>query len=254
MAAPDASFESLIAEARDVDVSGWDFSWLDGRATEERPPWGYAGVLAGALATASASLDLQTGGGEVLATCGRFPAVTVATEGYPPNVARATALLRPRGVAVVAHEEGVPLPFADGAFDLVTSRHPASMDWPEIARVLEPGGRYVAQHVGPSSAVELIEWFLGPQPGAPRWRHPDDEAAAAEAAGLVIDGIERATLRIEILDVGAAVYLLRKLPWWVPDFSVDRYADELRALHDRIRADGVFVSQSSRHLIRAHRA
>jgi hypothetical protein len=31
----------LIAEAEAADVTGWDFSWLDGRATEERPPWGY---------------------------------------------------------------------------------------------------------------------------------------------------------------------------------------------------------------------
>ena len=35
------TFEELIAEASEVDVAGWDFSWLDGRATEERPPWGY---------------------------------------------------------------------------------------------------------------------------------------------------------------------------------------------------------------------
>jgi len=35
------TFEELIEEASEVDVAGWDFSWLDGRATEERPPWGY---------------------------------------------------------------------------------------------------------------------------------------------------------------------------------------------------------------------
>src|SRR5438105_10290261 len=34
------SFEELVDEAAAVSVEGWDFSWLDGRATEERPSWG----------------------------------------------------------------------------------------------------------------------------------------------------------------------------------------------------------------------
>ncbi|MDT5257342.1 MAG: hypothetical protein QOD10_2422, partial [Mycobacterium sp.] len=40
------TFEDLVAEADSVSVDGWDFSWLDGRATEERPPWGYSRLLA----------------------------------------------------------------------------------------------------------------------------------------------------------------------------------------------------------------
>lgn len=35
------TFEELLAEGESVPVEGWDFSWFDGRATEERPPWGY---------------------------------------------------------------------------------------------------------------------------------------------------------------------------------------------------------------------
>ena len=44
------TFEDLVDEAVAVDVSGWDFGWLDGRATEERPPWGYSRMLAARLA------------------------------------------------------------------------------------------------------------------------------------------------------------------------------------------------------------
>ena len=107
------SFESLIGEAERADVEGWDFSWLDGRATEERPSWGYQRLLAGRLASATAALDLQTGGGEVLAGAGpeNFPATMAATEGWPPNVERAATLLHPLGVVVVANDEP-PLPFA----------------------------------------------------------------------------------------------------------------------------------------------
>jgi hypothetical protein len=36
------SFEQLIEEADPADLTGWSFDWLAGRATEKRPPWGYA--------------------------------------------------------------------------------------------------------------------------------------------------------------------------------------------------------------------
>ena len=49
---------------------------------------------------------------------------------------RAVAQMKALGAVVVADPEEPPLPFADGAFDLVTSRHPATVHWNEIARVL----------------------------------------------------------------------------------------------------------------------
>ncbi|WP_236683147.1 class I SAM-dependent methyltransferase [Demequina globuliformis] len=247
------TFESQLEAGASADVSGWDFAWLEGRATEERPPWGYGRQLSQRLGTARASLDIQTGGGEVLAEAKRFPPTAVATESWPPNVAHASQLLHPRGVVVVADPDEPPLPFADGSFDLVTSRHPATIWWSEIARVLEPGGTYFAQHVGPASAFELIEFFVGPQPQARRGRDPHDEAAAARAAGLEVERLETARLRIEIFDIAAVVYLLRKVIWWVPDFTVERYRDRLRDLYDVIELRGSFVAHSTRHLIEARR-
>lgn len=245
------SFASLVEAGASAEVSGWSFDWLEGRATEERPEWGYARRLSERLGGASSSLDIQTGGGEVLSEARVFPPTAVATESWPPNIARAARLLHPRGVVVVADPDEPPLPFADDSFDLVTSRHPSTVWWEEIARVLRPGGSYFAQHVGPASGFELIEFFLGPQTGARRSRHPDDEAASAEAAGLRIIDLRTARLRIEIRDVAAAVYLLRKLIWWVPDFTVDRYRARLRDLHDLIRREGPFIAYSTRHLIDA---
>ncbi len=249
----DDTFDELLEAGATADVTGWDFSWLDGRATEQRPPWGYARQLADRLRTASASLDIQTGGGEVLAQADRFPPVAVATESWPPNVLRATRLLHPRGVVVVADPDEPPLPFADETFDLVTSRHPATIWWDEVARVLQPGGTYFAQHVGPGSVFELIEFFLGPQPAARRGRHPDDETAAARAAGLEIVNLQTARLRIEIHDIAAVVHLLRKVIWWVPGFTVEKYRDRLRDLHELIESEGPFVAHSTRHLIEARR-
>ncbi|MFE9169498.1 methyltransferase domain-containing protein [Streptomyces kebangsaanensis] len=254
----DRSFEELVAEGVAVPTEGWDFSWFEGRATEARPSWGYAVSLAGRLAGARAVLDVQTGGGEVLAfALGRAagaPALLAATEGWPPNVARATALLRPRGVVVVDSGEDAPLPFADGAFDLVAGRHPVRPHWEEIARVLEPGGTYFAQHVGPGSAFELVEYFLGPRPEAARdTRHPDRERAAAEAAGLEVVDLRAERLRMEFHDIAAVVHFLRKVIWMVPGFTVEAYESRLRALHERIESRGPFVAHSTRHLLEARK-
>ena len=55
-------------------------------------------------------------------------------------------------------------------------------------------------------------------------------------------------LRLEFFDVGAMVFFLRKVIWTVPDFTVDRYRDRLKDLHDQIERDGVFHSTMSRTL------
>ena len=61
-------------------------------------------------------------------------------------------------MSIVVDDPGEPpLPFADGTFDLVISRHPATVHWTEIARVLTPGGTYFAQHVGAGANVEISE-------------------------------------------------------------------------------------------------
>lgn len=249
-----AVWEDLITEAEAVPVDGWDFSWLEGRATEQRPSWGYARMMGERMAGARAALDIQTGGGEVLAGVPRLPPLTVATESWPPNLARATALLHPRGAAVVADEDEPPLPFADGAFDLVVSRHPVTTWWEEIARVLTPGGTYFSQQVGPESVFELVEFFLGPLPDeARRGRRPDDARARAEAAGLEVVDLRAESLRTEFFDVGAVVYFLRKVVWLIPGFTVDRYRDRLVALHERISSEGPFVAHATRFLIEARR-
>ncbi|MFF2845288.1 methyltransferase domain-containing protein [Streptomyces sp. NPDC058001] len=248
------TYDDLVAEADAAPVDGWDFSWFDGRATEERPSWGYARLMARRLARATAALDIQTGGGEVLASAPTLPPLTAATEAWPPNVARATALLAPRGVVVVASPEDAPLPFADGAFDLVVSRHPVKAHWPEIARVLRPGGGYLSQEVGPASVFEVVEYFLGPQPEAIRTgRDPERARRDAEAAGLRVTDLRAERLRIEFHDIGAVVHFLRKVIWMVPGFTVERYGERLRELHERIVAEGPFVAHSSRFLIEAHK-
>jgi SAM-dependent methyltransferase len=247
------TFRTLLAEGASAPIAGWDFSWLDGRASEERPSWGYSRMLAARMAEAETALDLQTGGGEVLAEVPHLPRVLMATESWPVNVDIAARNLHPRGALVVRVPDDAALPFTDGAFDLVVSRHPTRTQWPEIARVLRPGGRFLSQQVGAGSSHELTEFLMGPRPVSTA-RSPDTVAAAAKAAGLTVVDLRQEKLRMEFHDVGAVVYFLRKVIWTVPDFTVDRYRDRLAALHDRIEADGCFVSHSHRFLIEARRA
>lgn len=251
-----SDFERLVAEGASVPTEGWDFSWFEGRATEARPSWGYADLLARRLGTVPSALDLQTGGGEVLDHGPSLPADTVATEGWPANVELARRRLGPRGVEIVEHDGVAALPFDDARFALVSSRHPIATQWAEIARVLAPGGTYLAQHVGPSSVFELTEHFLGPQPLAVHEsRHERHDRAGALAAGLRIERLRTERLRMTFADVGAIVHFLRKVPWIVPGFDPTDEAqrERLRALHDRIGRDGMVVAHSSRILVEAVR-
>ncbi|SCE45907.1 hypothetical protein GA0115252_15097 [Streptomyces sp. DfronAA-171] len=60
-------------------------------------------------------------------------------------------------------------------------------------------------------------------------------------------------LRMEFHDIGAVVHYLRKVVWMVPGFTVERYEDRLRELHELIEAEGGFLAHSSRFLIEARK-
>jgi hypothetical protein len=132
-----ASFGELVAEGESVPVEGWDFSWFAGRATEERPRWGYSRLLAQRMADAAGALDIQTGGGEVLAQIPHPPPVLAATESWPPNVELARRNLAPLGASVVEADDEAALPVPPESFDLVVSRHPTVVLWDEGGTGLE---------------------------------------------------------------------------------------------------------------------
>ena len=252
-----STFAELVAEGAAVPVDGWDFSWFAGRATEQRPSWGYAGLVRERIGWADAVLDIQTGGGEVFAEAlagadkaGHRPSIVAATESWPPNATLAAERLRPYGAAVSRVDDLARLPYPDGSFDLIVSRHPVVTVWPEVARTLRPGGVYLSQQVGPGSVRELTDFMMGPQPvGADR--DPRRTAAAAEKAGLTVVDLRPESLLMEFGDIAAVIVFLRKVIWIVPDFTVERYRARLAALHARITDKGPFVAHSERFLIEA---
>lgn len=253
MPGPSSTFDELVDEGASVPVEGWDFSWFDGRATEQRPSWGYARLMGERMATAAAGLDVQTGGGEVLATIPRVPPVLSATESWPPNIAVARRNLEPLGATVMEVADTAPLPFADASFDLVVSRHPTVTVWPEIARVLRPAGTYFSQQVGERTVGELTEFMMGPQPPSDG-RTTRRAVADAETVGLSVTDLRDESLRMEFFDIGAIVHFLRKVIWIVPGFTVERYGSRLAELHAHIQRHGSFVAHSRRFLIEARKS
>lgn len=233
--------------------AGWDFSYLEGRMIEERPPWDYPARAAELMQASSALLDMGTGGGErLLALRSHWPAAVVATENYPPNVRLARERLGPLGVRVVdvplTRDSG--LPFDDGAFDLVLNRH-SGLNPDEVARVLAPGGTFLTEQVNGLWAQDLLAAF-----GArPQW--PDATPAyylpRLRRAGLIIARLEEWRGRLSFADVGAIVYYLRAVPWLVPGFTVDGHLQALAGLQRRLEATGGLAFEARLYLIEALR-
>jgi SAM-dependent methyltransferase len=250
------TLEELIAEGSAAPVDGWDFSWFDGRATEERPPWGYQRLIAERMRAAGSVLDVQTGGAEVFAgalgSLEHPPAVVAATESWPPNLAIARANLQPFGGTVLEAADDAPFPFGNETFDLVTSRHPTFHAWGEIVRVLAPGGTFIGQLIGERTNSAIFEYFLGPQPINPVPQR-DRLTDAVQQAGLELVTIQEASTRVEFFDVAALIVFLRKVIWTVPDFSVERYRDRIADAHELITQNGSFVSHSKRVLLEARK-
>jgi SAM-dependent methyltransferase len=142
------------------------------------------------------------------------------------------------------------LPFPGEAFDLVVSRHPTLTLWNEIAHVLRPGGAYFSQQVGAGSNRELTDFMMGSQPVSEA-RSTDRAVSLAIRAGLEVVDLREETLRTVFYDVGAVVYFLRKVPWTVPDFSIETYKHQLSTMHALIEREGSFIAHSRRFLIEA---
>ena len=239
-------FEELVGEAVGVPITGWEFAWLDGRTVGSELPWSYPDIARSLLRSAGSLLDLDTGGGEMLADLAPLPPYTVAVESWTPNVPVARDRLTPLGVSVVTE-----LPSGEREFDVVLSRH-GRLPATDIARLLRPAGTLLSQQVGSDDMAELNA-ALGAPPPHPRPWNADVAVAALRAAGLQVDDVREERPVLTFRDIGAIVFQLRAVPWQVRDFSPRRYDRELRRLDEIIRTEGGFPVTTHRFLIRASR-
>ncbi len=241
-------YAELVEEALSADFTGWDFSWLNGRAVSHNPSWSYADLARQALDAATRVLDVDTGGGELLASLAPLPEATIATEGYLPNLPIARDRLSPLGVDVRRHDRGDPFPLDDNGVDLILNRH-ARLDPTELARVLRPAGVLVTQQVGNRNDAEIND-ALGAAPVTGDYDCASAVAALREHGFEIIEAVEEWP-EFVLGDVGALIFQLRAVSWQIPDFDVTTYEPALRELDERIRRSGSFVVHDHRFLIRA---
>lgn len=246
----DDELRRLVDEACAVEPRGWDFSALAGRTVARPLPWDYVSLAREAAAGPARVVDVDTGGGEVLAAIAPPPG-TVAVEPHPPNLPVATARLAPLGVEV-RPRTGRRLPVGDAEADLVLNRH-GHLDLTEVVRVLAPGGRLLTQQVGSRNDLELND-ALGLAPGdGDALGSAEAAAEAATAAGLVVERSEEAWPTTVYRDVGAVVLQLRLVPWQAPGFDPVRHLAHLRRVDEHLRARGGFTVTSHRLLLVARR-
>ena len=240
------TFDHLVDEAAGVSITGWEFAWLDGRAVGSDPSWSYPGLTRPLLRRAGSMLDLDTGGGELLAELAPLPGHTVAVESWAPNVAVARDRLTPFGVSVVTE-----LPGGEEEFDLVLSRH-GRLPAEDIARLLRRGGTLLTQQVGSDDLADLNAELGAPPPYPHDWT-AETAVAALRTAGLEVTDMREERPPLTFRDIGALVYQLRAVPWQVRDFSLRKYDRALRRIDAMIRTYGQFTVTAHRFLIQASR-
>jgi SAM-dependent methyltransferase len=245
------TLRELWLEEEQLPFTGWDFSHVNGRMVEEESPWDYMALAGTRMAQATALLDMDTGGGEkLLSLRALWPAKVVVTEGYPPNVKLLQERLSLLGVTVVEMNSSnhAMTPFDDGEFDLILNRHGA-FNANEVARILAPGGLFLTQQVHGLWAHSLIAHFGA----SPQWPHATYEDAITRLASAGLELLQGEDWQGKLIfeDVGAVVYTLKAIPWLVPNFSVERYFDQLLALQEQLEYEGELVYENMRYWIEA---
>ncbi|MCM3144117.1 class I SAM-dependent methyltransferase [Brevibacillus sp. MER 51] len=237
-------------EEVEAPFAGWDFARLTatGRMRDAPLGWNYVNIVKKNMQGIRSMLEMGTGGGELFSKLAPFPQETFATEGYEPNVAVAKAKLEPLGVRVFPVDGEEILPFEDQSLDLIINRHEAYLP-SEMKRLLKPGGTFVTQQVGGQDNLELNRLLGAPIP--PDYLHWNLAYAVneLEESGLTIVEQKEEMSFSRFYDIGAIVYYLKAIEWQIRDFTVEKYAQALLDLHQKIEAVGYIDIPTHRFLV-----
>lgn len=228
----DPLFLTLLDSAN-TNFSGWDFSFISetGRMKSEPLSWSYGSTAFQLIQHAKSMLDMGTGGGELLSMLQPFPPTIYATEGYAPNVPISRKKLEPLGVIVVEVKDDDALPLQDAQFDLIVNQH-ESYAASEVNRILSPNGIFLTQQVGGLDCAELNKQFGTPLNSEfASWSLETACNELKENGFTILDAQEEFPLQ-RFYDIGAIVYYLKAIPWQIPDFTVERYYEELYRIHE----------------------
>ena len=240
-------------EEKKAHITGWDFSYINGRYEEERDlPWDYEAIVRHFLNADMNILDYDTGGGEFLLSLGHPFHKTSATEGYQPNVELCRKTLLPLGVDFKACNDPTHIPFKDESFNLIINRH-GNFNAKEIYRLLKNGGVFITEQVGCDNDRDLVEMILpDTEKPFPDLRLNTQKKAFEEAGFHIIEGKE-AYRPIKFYDVGAFIGFAHIIEWEFPEFSVDKCFEALLKMQKEIDDTGEIEGTIHRYLIVAEK-
>ena len=197
-------------------------------------------------------LDIDTGGGELLASLQPLPTHTYATESYSPNIPVARQRLEPLGINVYSIDDKSHMPFTDNHFDLIINRHGNYVPR-ELWRILKPGQQFITQQIGGETNKEFHTLLDAPPYTYADWtlKHAVNEL---EQAGFQILEQREAFPLTRYYDVGAIVYYLKAISWQIPDFSVEKYLDKLFEMQQHIQEKGAIDTHLHQFFIVAQKA
>ena len=232
------------ASDRVGELSGWDFSTLnDWRAPA---PWEYEEVVVQYASNWPRTLDIGTGGGEVVERIAPALGPTIAVDHQHRMAAAAHA--RVSRFASVVVGDGHALPFQDASFELVLDRH-AWVFIAEFTRVLVPGGTLVTQQVGDRNLQSIFDAF-GWGSNADQWgeawsRTQRLEALVSTALGVGLDVLRADDYQVDyaIADLGSLVFTLKHVPFPQP-FDPETHVEGVnRLLRESTGPRGVMSSE-----------
>jgi len=248
----DHLFDHLVQDGMTLPFAGWDFLVIGERWQEAAQRWDYVALARECMVGVQRMLDMDTGGGEVLASLVPLPAETYASEYYAPNILVARERLEPLGVEVVSDATFRNLPFSDGYFDLVLNRHGGYAPG-ELRRVLKPGGIFLTQQGGGKNNIRLNELLQEQVDFMYSYWTLEYIVNELQQAGFEILQAEECYPESVFLDIGAVLFCLRIISWQVADFSVEKYREKLYAIHRMIQREGKLVTHDHRVLVEAQR-
>ena len=195
---------------------------------------------------------MGTGGGELILKLGHPFQLISVTEGWEPNLLLCRERLEPLGITVRYISDDDKLDSPNEQFDLVINRH-ESFDMAEVNRVLKPGGYFITQQVGGQNDRDLIEKLLGDVTLEFSNHDLYNNVQILKNAGFtVLEQMEEIT-EMKFYDLGAVVYYAKQCVWEFPDFSVDRYFKELKAIGNEIDKKGYLSNREHRFIIAARK-
>lgn len=230
-------------------ITGWDFSYLDGRWDEESLPWDYKKIILEYLKPDHQLLDIGTGGGEFLLSLNHPYCNTTITEGYLPNYQLCVNKLRPLGIRILNYVGDEKLnDINDNQFDIVINRH-ESYNEEELYRILKPNGIFITQQVGAYNNRDLATFFDENHIDSFPELTLDKALNRLKSNNFNIIYKDEYFPLLKFYDLGAIAYFAKIIQWEFINFNVKDNIDKFLLLQEQLKQKGFISSKEHRFII-----